>query len=114
VHRLPLLFLDWSGARVRAIDTLPVGDYDEPGSRVRLRAATTKTRRALWVALHPDLAEALSAALGPREDRDPDARLFADPGSDALRTSIARRAGHSGFRSGRLTTFAIGGSRSCI
>jgi integrase len=90
VHRLPLLFLDWSGARVRAIDTLLVGDYDEPGGRVRLRAATTKTRRALWVELHPDLAEALSAALGPREDRDPDARLFADSGSDALRTSIAK------------------------
>lgn len=47
VHRLPLLFLDWSGARVKAVDTLLVGDYDEPGSRVRLRAATTKTRRAL-------------------------------------------------------------------
>jgi len=31
-----------------------------------------------------------SAALGPREDRDPDARLFADSGSDALRTSIAK------------------------
>ena len=90
VHRLPLLFLDWSGARVKAIDTLLVGDYDEPGGRVRLRAATTKTRRALWVELHPDLAEALSAGLGPREDRDPDARLFADSGSDALRTSIAK------------------------
>ena len=90
VHRLPLLFLDWSGARVKAIDTLLVGDYDEPGGRVRLRAATTKTRRALWVELHPDLAEALSAALGPREDRDPDARLFAASGSDALRTSIAK------------------------
>ena len=90
VHRLPLLFLDWSGARVNAIDTLLVGDQDETGGRVRLRAATTKTRRALWVELHPDLAEALSEALGPREDRDPDARLFADSGSDALRTSIAK------------------------
>jgi len=36
VHRLPLLFLDWSGARVKAIDTLLVGDYDERGGRVRL------------------------------------------------------------------------------
>jgi integrase len=90
VHRLPLLFLDWSGARVSAIDTLRVSDYDEPRGRVRLRAATTKTRRALWVELHPDLAAALSAALGPREDRDPDARLFAGSGADALRTSIAK------------------------
>lgn len=40
--------------------------------------------------LHLDLAEARSAALGPREDSDPDARLLADSGSDALRTSIVK------------------------
>jgi hypothetical protein len=28
-HRLALLFLDWSGARVSAIDRTKVGDYDE-------------------------------------------------------------------------------------
>jgi integrase len=89
-HRLALLFLDWSGARVSAIDRTLVGDYDEPRRRVRLRAATTKTRRALWVELHPALAEALSARLGPREDRDPEARLFVSSGADALRTSIAK------------------------
>jgi integrase len=89
-HRLPLLFLDWSGARVAAIDLTRVGDYDEPRRRVRLRAATTKTRKALWVELHPVLADALEARLGPREDRDPDAQLFAGSGADALRTSIAK------------------------
>jgi integrase len=89
-HRLPLLFLDWSGARVSAIDKTVVGDYDEPRRRVRLRAATTKTRKALWVELHPVIAEVLKAQLGPREDRDPQARLFPDSGSDALRTSIAK------------------------
>jgi hypothetical protein len=52
-HRLVLLFLDWSGARVAAIDHTLVGDYDESRRRVRLRAATTKTRRALWVELPP-------------------------------------------------------------
>jgi hypothetical protein len=40
-HRLALLFLDWSGARVAAIDLTRVGDYDEPRRRVRLRASTT-------------------------------------------------------------------------
>jgi hypothetical protein len=70
-YRLPLLWLDWSGARVASIDTLTVGDYDERDRRVRLRAATTKTRRALWVALHPVLADKLEATLPPREDRDP-------------------------------------------
>jgi integrase len=89
-HRLAFLFLDWSGARVSAIDLTRVFDYDEPRRRVRLRAATTKTRRALWIELHPALAEALESQLGPREDRDPDARLFAGSGADALRTSIAK------------------------
>ena len=33
---------------------------------------------------------ALERQLGPREDRDPQARLFAGSGADALRTSIAK------------------------
>jgi integrase len=89
-HRLALLFLDWSGARVSAIDRTLVGDYDEPRRRVRLRAATTKTRRALWVDLPDPLAEELESRLGPREDRNPDARLFPESGADALRTAIAK------------------------
>ena len=58
--------------------------------RVRLRKQATKTRKALWIELHPALADALEASLGPREDRDPEARLFAGSGADALRTSIAK------------------------
>ena len=46
-YELPLLWLDWSGARVASIDTLRVSDYDERDSRIRLRASTTKTRQAL-------------------------------------------------------------------
>jgi integrase len=89
-HRLPLLFLDWSGARVAAIDLCLIGDYDEANRRVRLRAKTTKTRKALWVDLPDVLADALEATLGPREDRDPEAKLFAESGSAALRTAIAK------------------------
>jgi integrase len=89
-HRLALLFLDWSGARVSVIDRTLIGDYDETRRRVRLRKQTTKTRKALWIDLPPVLADALEAALGPREDRDPEARLFAESGADALRTSIAK------------------------
>jgi integrase len=70
-HRLALLLLDWSGARVAAIDLTKVGHYDEPRRRVRLRAATTKTRRALWVELNPALAEAIEATLPHRRFRDP-------------------------------------------
>jgi integrase len=96
-HRLPLLWLDWSGARVSSIDLTLVSDYDEHRRRVRLRAATTKTRKALWVELHPVLADALAQRLGPREDRDPAARLFAGSGADALRTSIAKACRAAGI-----------------
>ena len=89
-HRLALLWLDWSGARVSSVDLTLVGDYDEPRRRVRLRAATTKTRRALWVELPEVLVDAIEAALPPREDRDPKACLFTDSGADALRTGIAK------------------------
>jgi integrase len=89
-YRLPLLWLDWSGARVASIDTLTVGDYDERARRVRLRSSTTKTRAALWVELHPALADAVEATLPPREDRDPAAPLFPDATADRLRTAIGR------------------------
>jgi hypothetical protein len=42
-----------------------VGDYDEPRHRVRLLAATTKTRRGLWIDLHPLLADAIDRASAP-------------------------------------------------
>jgi integrase len=96
-HRLPLLWLDWSGARVGSIDRTLASDYDEPRRRVRLRATTTKTKRPLWVELPDVLAEALEARLGSREDRDPDARLFGDSGADALRTSIAKACTAAGI-----------------
>jgi integrase len=94
------LWLDWSGARVGSVDSLLVGDYDEPRRRIRLRAATTKTRAALWIELPDVLAEAIEATLSPREDRNLEARLFADVGADRLRTAIARAcraAGVPGF-----------------
>jgi integrase len=96
-HRLALLWLDWSGARVSSIDNVLVGDYDEQRQRVRLRAATTKTRRALWIDLHPALAGAIETALGPREDRDAEARLFAGSGADAILTAIAKACRASGI-----------------
>jgi integrase len=96
-HRLPLLWLDWSGARVSAIDLTLVGDYDEPRRRVRLRASTTKTRKALWIEAHPALATAIEERLGPRDDRDLEARLFAGSGADALRTAIAKACRAAGI-----------------
>ena len=67
-----------------------VGDYDEPERRVRLRASTTKTRKPLWVDLPDVLADAIEAALPPREDRDPQAPLFPGVTADRLRTAVGR------------------------
>ncbi len=89
-YRLPLLWLDWSGARVSSVETVLVGDYDEARRRVRLRKSATKTRSALWVDLPDVLADAIEATLPPREDRDLDAPLFRDVTADRLRTAISR------------------------
>lgn len=96
-YRLPLLWLDWSGARIASVETVKIGDYDEQARRVRLRAATTKTRVALWVELPDVLADALEATLPPREDRDPDAPLFSGVGADKLRTAIGRACRAAGI-----------------
>jgi integrase len=89
-YRLPLLWLDWSGARVASVEAALVGDYDEHARRMRLRASTTKTRAALWVDLPDPLADAIEATLPPRDDRDVAARLFPGVTADRLRTAIAR------------------------
>jgi integrase len=96
-HRLALLWLDWSGARVSSVDLTSQGDYDERRRRVRLRAATTKTRKPLWVELHPALADALEATLPHRKFRNLEARLFAESGADALRTAITKACKAAGI-----------------
>jgi integrase len=96
-HRLALLWLDWSGARVGSIDETLVSDYDEPRRRVRLRAAASKGGRGIWVELPDVLADAIEAKIGPREDRDGSARIFAPSGADALRTSIAKACKAAGI-----------------
>jgi integrase len=95
-HRLPLLWLDWSGARVSSVDLLLVGDYDQSRRRVRLRKQITKMRRALWVELHPVLAEAIESTLPHPRFRDLEARLFPESGGDAMRTAITKACASTG------------------
>ena len=92
-----MLWLDWSGARVASIDETLVSGYDEPRRRVRLRAAASKGGRGIWVDLPDVLADAIEAKIGPREDRDGLARIFAPSGADALRTSIAKACAAAGI-----------------
>jgi integrase len=51
----------------------------------------------LWVELPDLLAEAIEATLRHRRVRDAGARLFAESGSDALRTAIAKACKTSGI-----------------
>ena len=112
-HRLALLWLDWSGARVSSIDTILAGDYDEPRRRVRLRAATSKTGRALWVDLPDVLAEAIepdtASAGGPATRRRASSRRAAPTRSGR---ASRRPAVRPGSPPGRRTTSAIAGSAS--
>ena len=80
-----------------SVDLTLVGHYDERRQRIRLRSATTKTRKPLWVGLSPELDERIRASLPPREDRDLDTRLFGSSGADAMRTSIAKACRASGI-----------------
>ncbi len=89
-YRPAFLWLDRSGARLASVELTKVGDYDEPGRRVRQRAASTKNRKAVWTELPDVLADAIEAALPPREDRDPEVPLFAGVNEARLRMAIIR------------------------
>jgi hypothetical protein len=41
-YRLPLLWLDWSGARLASVETLTVADYDER-ERLKRQRDTSRT-----------------------------------------------------------------------
>ena len=88
MHRLPLLWLDWSAPA--SAPSTPSGRRLRRASPSRTaRASISKTRKALWVDLPDEFADALEATLGRARTatRPP---LFADSGADALRTAIAK------------------------
>jgi integrase len=112
-HRLPLLWLDWSGARVAAIDHTLVGDYDEMRKRILLRKEVMKNRRSLWLNLPPGLNTAIKALIGG----DPERRLFVESRSTSLRTAITKACKAAGvpefsphdLRHRRISLLHLGG-----
>jgi len=88
-YRLALLVLDSTGCRVGELGAARIGDLDEERHAWLVRAAVSKTRRARWVELPPDLWQALQERLPPREDRDATAPLFG-VSVDRLRMGILR------------------------
>jgi integrase len=88
-YRLPVLVLDATGMRVGELERLRWGDIDEAKERWRVSRSVEKTRRGRWVPVPDDLFAAV-LALRPREDRDPQARVFPDVTADRLRVAIGR------------------------
>ena len=89
-HVLPLLIVDKCGPRVNELATAQVGDLDEHRQAIRVRWTVEKNDRYRHLELPDDLFDALLATLPPREDRDPEAPLFADLTTPRLRTAITR------------------------
>jgi integrase len=88
-YRLPLLVLDATGMRVGELEALTWGDVDEFRGRWRVSRTVAKTGRARWVNVPPVLFAAV-LDLCPRDDRNPDRRVFEGVTADRLRTAISR------------------------
>jgi integrase len=88
-YRLPALVLDGTGMRIGELERLTWGDVDEPRGRWRVTACVSKTGRARWVQVPPDLFAAV-AELVPRDDRTAERRVFQGFGADRFRTALAR------------------------
>lgn len=95
-YLLGLLVLDATGVRVGELEAATVADLDEDRKAWLVRAAVSKTRRARWVTLPDELFAAVVDRLPAREDRRPDARLFADVTADRLRMAIGRACRDAG------------------
>jgi hypothetical protein len=96
--------------RVGELERLSWGDVDESLGRWRVSAGSSKTGRARWVQVPPDLFAAVSE-LEPRDDRVPDRpipRLRRRPLQDRVNTSLhGRRCPPTSAR----TTSGTGASR---
>jgi integrase len=75
--------------RVGELEALTWGDVDEFRGRWRVSRTVAKTGRARWVNVPPVLFAAV-LDLCPRDDRNPDRRVFEGVTADRLRTAISR------------------------
>jgi integrase len=94
-----LLTLDATGARVGELEAATLADLDEQRKAWLVRAAVSKTRRSRWVQLPDELFEVIIERLPAREDRRPEAPLFAGVTADRLRMAIGRACRDAGVPS---------------
>ena len=93
--RLPLRMLEGTGLRVGELQALTWGDLDFQHGRLFVRGGKTAAARR-WVPVPPRLWADLER-LVPRDDRDPDARVFPGLNDSTLRMAMRRVSTSAGI-----------------
>jgi integrase len=94
--RLAFVTIDQTGMRVGEMASVTWGDVDVDGSRFRMRARETKSRRAKWVPVPAWLMDELDASCA-REDRTPQRKVFERVDEDGLRNAMLRACRTAGI-----------------
>ena len=87
--RLAFVTAEQTGMRVGEIASVAWRDVDVAGSRVRMRARETKSRRGKWVPVPAWLMDEVEASC-PLEDRLPDRHVFQRVDEAGLRNAMLR------------------------
>lgn len=95
-YRLPLILLEQTGIRIGEACSLTWGDVDLADRRLRLRAASTKTRRARWVQVPGWLMDAVADTCPP-DDRAAERRVFPGLTGDVAKNAMARACRAAGI-----------------
>ena len=97
-HRWRLAFVtgEQTGMRVGELASVTWGDVDLAGSRFRMRARETKSRRGKWVTLPAWLADEIAASC-PLEDRSADRKVFVRVDEAGLRMAMRRACQSAGI-----------------
>lgn len=93
---LAFITAEQTAMRVGEVASVAWGDVDVVGSRFRLRARETKSRRAKWVPVPAWLIEEIAASCPP-EDRSPERLVFFRVTEDGLRNAMLRACRDAGI-----------------
>lgn len=92
---LPLLVMEQTALRVGEVVALTWGDVDQAGHRVRVRAASAKTRRARWAQVPAWLMDAIARSCPP-DDRTPTWPVFTG-NANACKNAMLRACARAGI-----------------
>jgi integrase len=93
---LPIVTMEQTAMRVGEVCSLPWGDVDVAGARLRLSRERTKTRHPRWVQV-PEWLMAVIAEACPLEDRAAGRLVFRDVNENSIRATMARACRNAGI-----------------